>query len=117
MVAGNSDGGFRGGGVTQAEFKLDTKRMNDAIEKCEELVKTMRDLRSELEKTKNDLLFSWAGYGRNECEKKYRILNQQFTDMIDDTWAMYEDLKTAEEAYIQADVNYQKTLEGVDRKF
>lgn len=104
-------------GVTQAEFNLDTKRMSDATQKCETLVKKMRDLRSELEKTKNDLLFSWAGYGRNEFEKQYRILNQQFSDMIDDTWEMYENLIAAEESYIAADVEAQKALDGVDRKF
>lgn len=116
MAAGSSSGGFRGG-VSQAEFELDTKKMSSAAEQCKKLAEKMRDLRSDLEKTKNDLLFSWAGYGRNEFEKQYRILNQQFSDIIEDTWDMYEKLIAAEESYIEADVEAQKAIDGVDRKF
>lgn len=104
-------------GVTQDEFRLDTKEMTEAIEKCKTLVEKMKTLRSDLEKEKDALMFTWVGYGRNEFEKQFRILNQQFSDMIDDTWDMYENLITANESYIQADVDAQKSLDGVDRKF
>ena len=104
-------------GVSQEEFKLDTKEMTEAIKKCKTLVEKMKELRSDLEKEKDALMFTWVGYGRNEFEKQFRILNQQFSDMIDDTWDMYENLITANESYIQADVDAQKSFDGVDRKF
>lgn len=116
MAGGSSGGGFRGG-VTQAEFELDTKHMSSAADHCKQLAEKMRDLRSDLEKAKNELLFTWVGYGRDEFEKQYRVLNQQFSDIIEDTKDMYEDLIAAEEAYIQADVDAQKKLDGVDNKF
>lgn len=104
-------------GVTQAEFELDTKKMSSIAEQCKELAEKMRDLRSDLEKQKDKLMFSWAGYGRNEFEKQYRVLNQQFSDIIDDTWEMFENLIAAEEKYIEADVKAQKAIDGVDNKF
>lgn len=100
-----------------SDFELDTKSMSATAEQCKQLAEKMRDLRSDLEHVKNDLLSSWAGYGRNEFEKQYRLLNQQFSDIIDDTWDMYEKIIASEESYIQADVDAAKAIDGVDRKF
>ena len=41
----------------------------------------------------------------------------KISDIIDDTWDMYEKLIAAEESYIEADVEAQKAIDGVDRKF
>lgn len=103
--------------ANESDFELDTSNMADTAENCKKLYEQLQNLRNELESTKNKLLSTWAGEGRNEFEKQYRLLNQQFTDIIDDTKDMYEKIIAAEEAYIQADTDAAKLQEGVDRKF
>lgn len=98
------------------DFTLDTSNMALTANMCKELYKQLQNLRDELDFAKDALLFSWAGKGRNEFEKQYRLLNQQFSDIIDDTKDMYEKIISAEEHYIQEDTNSAKKAAGVDRK-
>lgn len=100
----------------QDEFKLDTKHFSEIAEKCKSLYESLQESRNSLENVKNDLLFTWAGKGRNEFEKQYRLLNQQFSDIIDDTKDMYEKIIAAEESYIQADTDAAKQRDGIERR-
>ena len=77
----------------------------------------MKDLRSELERARDDLLKTWVGKGRNEFEKQFRLLDQQFSDIVDDTMDTYEAILKAEGDYIQLDTDLAKQADGVDRKF
>lgn len=99
-----------------SDFKLDTSNMASTANSCKALYEQLQNLRNQLESAKNSLLFTWAGEGRNEFEKQYRLLNQQFSDIIDDTKDMYEKLISAEETYIQTDTNNAKKEAGIDRK-
>lgn len=102
--------------MTSGDFKLDTSNFASTAKSCQELYQRLQDYRNELEHAKNALLATWAGEGRNEFEKQYRLLNQQFSDIIDDTKDMYEKIISAEESYIQADTDAAKQESGVDRK-
>ena len=97
-------------------FTLDTSNMATTANMCKNLYELLQTLRDQLEASKGDLLFSWSGDGRNEFEKQYRLLKQQFSDIIDDTKDMYEKIISAEETYIQTDVNNAKKEAGIDRK-
>ena len=66
---------------------------------------------------KDDLMFSWAGEGRNSFEKKYRILSQQFGDLRDEVREISEGLIDMEQAYIQADTDLAKSMEGKDSRY
>jgi len=101
----------------QTTFELDTKNMGATAEQCKSIADHMRSLRTELGRVRDDLLTSWVGKGRNEFEKQFRLLDQQFSDIIDDTLDTYEAILKAEEDYIQVDTEMAKQAEGVDRKF
>lgn len=99
------------------EFYLDTSGFDAAIDLSRKLAKNLDDLKNDLDKKKGVLMTTWAGDGRNEFEKKYRILSQQFGDISDALWAIYEELMSKEEAYIQADTDLAKTQEGKSRRY
>ena len=103
--------------VSAEEFTLDTKSMGQAADQCKQLSEKMKELRRELEIEKNELMSVWAGEGRDEFECQYRVLNQKFSDIIDDTWDMFENIMTAYETYVKADTEAAKALDGVDNRF
>lgn len=101
----------------QTTFELDTQNMGTTANQCKSIADKMRDLRSELGRARADLLKTWVGKGRNEFEKQFRLLDQQFSDIVDDTMDIYEAILKAEGDYIQADTDLAKQTDGVDRKF
>ncbi len=101
----------------QTVFELDTKNMGTTAMQCKSIAEKMKDLRSELERARDDLLKTWVGKGRNEFEKQFRLLDQQFSDIVDDTMDTYEAILKAEGDYIQLDTDLAKQADGVDRKF
>ena len=55
--------------VSDEEFSLDTSNFDSVISKARSLANKMGDLKNELDGLKNDLMFTWAGKGRNTFEK------------------------------------------------
>lgn len=103
--------------VSADEFSLDTSGFAGFISKADGLADKMAELKNELDSLKNELMFSWAGKGRNTFEKKYRLLSQQFGDLREDLRDIAEGLKEMEQEYIQADVDLSKALDGEDSRF
>lgn len=103
--------------VSNEEFNLDTSNFDTVIAKSKSLANKMGNLKNELDGLKNNLMFTWAGKGRNTFEKKYRLLSQQFGDLKDDLMEISESLLSMEEQYIQADTDLSKALEGVDSRY
>lgn len=103
--------------VSSEEFSLDTSNFASVISKADSLADKMATLKNDLDGLKNDLMFSWAGKGRNTFEKKYRLLSQQFGDLKEDLREIAEGLKNMEQEYIQADVDLSKALDGVDSRY
>lgn len=103
--------------VSNEEFSLDTSNFQTVIEKSKNLANKMGDLKNELDGLKNNLMFSWAGKGRNTFEKKYRLLSQQFGDLKDDLMEISESLLSMQEQYIQADTDLAKALDGKDSRY
>lgn len=98
------------------DFNLKTESMGKAAEKCKIMAEKMRGLKDELVRAKDSLLSVWVGEGRNAFEKQFRLLLQQFSDIIDDTWDMYEEIIREEGEYIQADTDAAKKLDGKDTR-
>lgn len=98
-------------------FSLDTSNFDSAIKKARELAEKMGALRDEMDGAKNNLMFSWAGKGRNTFEKKYRLFSQQFADLKDDLYEIAENLLEVEEKYIQADTDAAKSLDGKTSRY
>ena len=98
-------------------FSLDTSNFDAVIEKARRLAGEMANLRNEMDSLKSELMFSWAGNGRNTFEKKYRLFSQQFGDLKDDLYEIAESLLEIEEKYIQADTNAAKALDGKTSRY
>lgn len=98
-------------------FSLDTSNFDAVIEKARTLADKMATLRNEMDGLKNNLMFSWAGKGRNTFEKKYRLFSQQFGDLKDDLYEIAESLLEIEEKYIQADTDAAKALDGKTSRY
>lgn len=103
--------------VSDAEFHLDTDAFDAVITSTQELAQLLADMKNDLDGLKDDLMFSWAGEGRNSFEKKYRILSQQFGDLRDEVREISEGLIDMEQAYIQADTDLAKSMEGKDSRY
>ena len=97
---------------TDMAFELDTSFMDEAASSCQDLAEKMKTLKYDLEREKETLMWSWSGEGRNEFEKQFRRMLQQLSDVTESLWEMGEQILEAEEAYIQADTNAAKQLEG-----
>ena len=102
--------------VSDEQFSLDTSSFDEAAKKCKDLSEKMSSLKNSLDGQKANLMFSWVGEGRNMFEKKYRILSQQFGDLSDDLREISESIYEMEQAYIQADTELAKAMEGVDNR-
>lgn len=98
-------------------FSLDTSNFDAVIEKARTLADKMATLRNEMDGLKSNLMFSWAGNGRNTFEKKYRLFSQQFGDLKDDLHEIAESLLEIEEKYIQADTDAAKALDGKTSRY
>ncbi len=103
--------------VSDQEFKLDTSSFDEVAKACKDLAEKMESLKQEMDDYKTRLMFSWAGEGRNMFEKKYRVLAQQFGDLSDSLRDMSEEIYSKEQAYIQADTDSAKALEGVTNRY
>jgi len=103
--------------ASDEEFFFDTGKFDEAARLCKSLSEKMAALRNEMDRMKNDLMFSWAGAGRNVFEKKYRILNQQCGDLSDSLRDIAESIFSMEQEYIQADMKLAKALDGIDSRY
>lgn len=98
-----------------AEFKLDTSNMSVVAEKCETLAEKMRTLKQDLDNSKVSLVEQWHGKGSNMFQKKYHYLAQQLKDLSEDLYEIAENIRKAEDAYIQSDMDAAKILDGVSQ--
>lgn len=87
---------------------IDTSNFPDALESIKTMAKEMEDIVDNLNGNKELLLKNWVGKGRDQFEKTYKIMLRKLEDGRDVTWDMYEDLISAQEELIQADVDIAK---------
>lgn len=95
------------------EFLLDTSSFAESAEATKKLAESLEDAIADADRDINSLYDVWAGKGRDEFEKKYKIFEQQVADIKNGLWDLYEDIVAAEEGYIQADTDAAKQLDGV----
>ena len=103
--------------VSGEEFSLDTSNFATVISKADSLADKMGNLKNDMDNLKNNLMFTWAGKGRNTFEKKYRLLSQQFGDLKEDLRDIAEKLKEMEQEYIQGDIDLAKAIDGKSNRF
>lgn len=103
--------------VSSSEFYLDTASFDEAAKLCKNLAEKMTLLKNDMDGKKSNLLFSWAGAGRDMFEKKYQVLSQQFADLSDDLRDISESIYQMEQEYIQADIDLAKALNGFGNRY
>lgn len=96
----------------QETFQLNTESFADSANAAKKLAETLGEAIENCDNAVDNLYFSWAGISRNEFEKKYHIFERQVKDIKTGLWELYEDIVKSEEAYIQADVDMAKQVEG-----
>lgn len=94
------------------DFELNTKSFSEVAHTAKALAEKLEDAHKECDKSIDAAYFSWAGKGRNEFEKKYHVFEQQFSDLKNSLWDIYESIVAAENSYIQGDVDSAKQLDG-----
>lgn len=88
--------------------RINTSHFPDALENIKTMAKDMEDIVRNLDIHKQKLLRNWVGKGRNQFEKSYNVLLRKLEDGRNATWDIYEDLISAQETLLQADVNVAK---------
>lgn len=96
----------------KTQFSLDTSSFAGAANSTKALAEALEKAITTADNAINDLYSVWSGKGRNEFEKKYKIFEQQVSDIRTGLWDLYEDIVTAEEGYIQADTDAAKQIDG-----
>lgn len=96
----------------QTKFKLDTQAFSDAAESAKKLAEELEGAIAKTDRAINTLYGKWSGKGRNEFEKKYKIFEQQVADIRKGLWDLHDDIVTAEEEYIKADLESAKAQDG-----
>lgn len=99
--------------MTEEEFKLDVAYMSEAAEKCKSLSATMSGMKSTLESYEVNMVNSWTGDGSSAFKKKFHKIIRQFKDLRDELETIADNILTAQEAYIQTDMDFAKTMDGV----
>ena len=94
--------------MSNQQAHVDTSNFPDALKSIETMAKAMEGLVDTLNGHKSSLLENWVGKGRNQFEKSYNVLIRKLKDGSKITWDMYEDLISAQEELIQADVDIAK---------
>lgn len=87
--------------------------MNSVAGKCEKLAEKMRTLKQNLDNSQVNLIENWHGKGSNMFQKKYHYLAQQLKDLSEELYEIANAIRDAEDAYIQADMDAAKAMDGV----
>ncbi len=90
--------------------KLDTGKMDAAIQAFSEGVEEYNSIRTKVKLTTTNLFLSWSGKGRKAFEKDYEAIFVQLTDIEDILYELYNGLVDGLSAYISTDLELNKQL-------
>jgi len=105
------------GAAYEENFKLDTKNFNTLINSSKNLADTMKNLKSNLDASKNSLISIWIGKGSNSFQKKYQQLMRQLTDLTDDLYAISDKIASDYEAYMLWDTKNSQSQAGATNRY
>jgi len=94
-------------------FYLDTKNMDAVIDQVQKTAELMESIKQNYRHEVTDLTANWIGKSRTMFDKKSAQLIQTLTDVSESFFEIGEDLLKASEAYMQADTNAAKAMDGV----
>lgn len=98
-------------------FYLDTKNMDAIITQVQKIAETMETAKEQYRKQVTFLTKNWAGQGRVMFDKKSAELMRTLTDVSQSFFDIGEDLLTASQTYMEADMENSKALDGKQNRF
>lgn len=99
------------------DFYLDTKNMDAIIAQVQRIAETMERTKEEYRRQVTSLTRNWAGRSRVMFDKKSAELIRTLTDVSQSFFDIGEDLLTASQAYMEADMENSKALDGDQNRF
>ena len=98
-------------------FYLDTKNMDAIITQVQKIAETMESTKENYRKKVTSLTKNWAGKGRIMFDKKSAQLIQTLTDVSQSFYDIGEDLLTASQSYMEADMANSKARDGTQNRY
>ena len=103
--------------MSGGDFYLDTKNMDAIIVQVQKIAETMQNTKENYRKAITSLTKDWDGEGRKMFDKKSAQLMRTLTDVSQSFYDIGEDLLTASQSYMEADMQKAKTLDGNQNRF
>lgn len=99
------------------QFYLNTRNMDAIIAQVQKIAETMETTKSEYREDVTKLTANWVGKSRNMFDKKSAQLIQTLTDVSQSFYDIGEDLLSASQAYMEADTEAAKAMDGDQNRF
>lgn len=91
---------------------LKTGNFSAATKYAQGAAEQMETIKSDLLASKNAALLHWVGDGRASFQSLFAIVDQQIGDMAGEFWDLFDNLCTAEAAYLEADNSVSSAIES-----
>lgn len=101
----------------QDDFYLDTRNMDEVINDVQKLAKSTELIRENFARALETVTNNWSGKSRTEYDKKAHTIMQQVTDVSQSLYDIAETLLDASTAYMQADTELSKSIDGITNRY
>lgn len=102
---------------TNDSFHLETRYMDTIIGQVQDLAHEMEESRELFSKQLQRTTEGWSGKARVEFDKKAHMLAGELTDISQSLYDIGDSLLDASEAYMEADTELSKALDGVTNRY
>lgn len=98
-------------------FTLNLKAFDSTIQQFQSLANFSSELQATFKHILERATDGWVGQSRKEFENKAYMLFQQCSDISEALFEVGETLLKSSEAYMQADVDLAKTMDGKSNRY
>lgn len=92
------------------KMELETKYLEDANKDFIKTLKSLEDIKKEIEDNVNLLYDVWVGKSRNEFERQYNLLFSKISDIKDSLDEIYNMMVTAQTSYDETDDDIRQKI-------
>lgn len=92
------------------KMELETKYLEDANKDFLKTLKSLEDIKKDIEDNVNLLYDVWVGKSRNEFERQYNLLFSKISDIKDSLDEIYNMMVTAQTSYDETDDDIRQKI-------
>lgn len=92
------------------KMELETKFLEDANKDFLKTLKSLEDIKKDIEDNVNLLYDVWVGKSRNEFERQYNLLFSKISDIKDSLDEIYNMMVTAQTSYDETDDDIRQKM-------